>query len=71
MITYNSYPITGPHVGLHAITLIDKKPHEVVDHVRRWIAGLDNSREIDIQNITQTTDGGVIHTTIWYTEIIR
>ena len=69
MITYNSIPVEGRHVGLHAVTLTDNKPWEVIDHVRHWFAQIGEKREIDIQTITQITDGTCVYTTIWYTEI--
>ena len=71
MITYNDAPVMGKHVGLHAITLKDIDPYEVIDHVRRWMNTIDDKREIDIQNITQITDMHRVYTTIWYTEIKR
>lgn len=69
MITYNSIPVEGKHVGLHAITLTDRQPNEVIDHVRRWFAEVGEKLDIDIQTITQITDGHCVYTTIWYTEI--
>ena len=71
MITYNSFPVEGKHVGLHTVTLEDSNPYEVIDHVRRWMSWIDDKREIDIQNITQITDGRCVYTTIWYMEIKR
>ena len=71
MITYNSAPVMGKHVGLHAVTLKDSDPYEVIDHVRRWMNTIDDKREIDIQNITQITDMHRVYTTIWYIEVAR
>lgn len=71
MITYNSFPVEGKHVGLHAVTLEDRNPYEVIDHVRRWMNTINDKREIDIQNITQITDMHRVYTTIWYIEVAR
>ena len=71
MITYNDAPVMGKHVGLHAVTLKDSDPYEVIDHVRRWMNTIDDKREIDIQNITQITDMHRVYTTIWYIEVAR
>ena len=71
MITYNDMPVMGKYSSLHAITLTDRQPHEVIDHVRRWTNTIDDKREIDIQNITQITDGRCVYTTIWYMEVAR
>lgn len=71
MITYNDAPVMGRHVGLHAVTLKDSDPYEVIDHVRRWMNTIDDKREIDIQNITQITDMHRVYTTIWYIEVAR
>lgn len=72
MITYNSFPVAGKHVGLHAVTLKDSTPYEVIVHVRRWMDMIDDKREIDIQNITQITDNmNRVYTTIWYIEVTR
>lgn len=72
MITYNDAPVIGRHVGLHAVTLKDSTPYEVIGHVRRWMDMIDDKREIDIQNITQITDDmNRVYTTIWYTEVTR
>lgn len=69
MITYNSIPVEGKHISLHAITLTDKNPWEVIDHVRRWFAQIGEERDIDIQTITQIASDYRVYTTIWYTEI--
>lgn len=69
MITYNSFPVEGKHVGLRAVTLEDRNPYEVIDHVRRWMNTINDKREIDIQNITQITDMHRVYTTIWYIEV--
>ena len=61
----------GRHVGLHAVTLKDSNPYEVIYHVRRWMNMIDDKREIDIQNITQIADDRRVYTTIWYTEEAR
>lgn len=72
MITYNGAPVMGRYVGLHAVTLEDSNPYEVIYHVRRWMNMIDDKREIDIQNITQITDNmNRVYTTIWYTEVAR
>lgn len=71
MITYNSIPVAGKHVGLHAVTLEDSNPYEVIYHVRRWMNMIDDKREIDIQNITQIADDRRVYTTIWYTEVAQ
>ena len=71
MITYNGAPVMGRHVGLHAVTLKDSTPYEVIGHVRRWMDMIDDKREIDIQNITQIADDRRVYTTIWYTEVTR
>ena len=71
MITYNSVPVMGKHVGLHTVTLEDSNPYEVIDHVRRWMGWIDDKQEIDIQNITQITDSRCVYTTIWYMEVAR
>ena len=71
MITYNDAPVMGRHIGLHAVTLKDSDPYEVIDHVRRWMNTIDDEREIDIQNITQITDMHRVYTTIWYIEVAR
>lgn len=71
MITYNDAPVMDRHVGLHAVTLKDSHPYEVINHVRRWMDMIDDEREIDIQNITQITDGRCVYTTIWYIEVAR
>jgi len=55
MITYNGAPVMGRHVALHAVTLEDSNPYEVIYHVRRWMNMIDDKREIDIQNITRMT----------------
>ena len=71
MITYNDTLVMGRHVGLHAVTLEDSNPYEVINHVRRWMNTIDDEREIDIQHITQITDMHRVYTTIWYMEVAR
>ena len=69
MITYNDMPVMGKYNSLHAITLTDRQPSEVIDHVRRWFAEVGEKLNIDIQTITHVADDRRVYTTIWYTEV--